>query len=259
MAFERRTDMNPDIRDETRIARNLNLMGNCDHEGGRFRKVSIMGQVRFRKDLRCLSFSCMGKAWMEGAFRSAKTSVMGELAMEGPAEGGRLSVMGKVIAEQSLSALRLDAMGELTVRGKLEAEEVKLLGRLNVEGDCNVDRFTSYGDFDISGLLSVDDLRVTPGNRCHAEEIGGARIEVRRHFWRHGMWEFFRFLSGFFHERRLEARTIEGDEVILEDVTADLVRGTRVRIGRGCRIRRVEYGELCHIHPKAEVGESVQS
>ncbi len=36
-------------------------------------------------------------------------------------------------------------------------------------------------------------------------------------------------------------------------------RGTRVTIGKGCRIARVEYGELCHIHPKAEVGESVQS
>lgn len=250
--------MNPDTRDDMRIARNLSLMGTCDHGGGRFRKVSIMGQVHFQEDLRCLSFSCMGKAWMEGAFRSAKTSVMGELTLEGPAEGGRISVMGRVFSG-NLSAQRLDAMGELTVHGKLEAEEVKLLGRLTIEGDCNVDRFRSYGDFDISGLLSVDDLSLTPGSRCRASEIGGARIEVRRHFWRHGVAEVLRSLSGFLHERRLETRTIEGDEIFLEDVTAELVRGTRVTIGKGCRIARVEYGELCHIHPKAEVGKSVQS
>jgi cytoskeletal protein CcmA (bactofilin family) len=257
MDLEGGTNVNPETGDETRIARDLNLMGNCDQGGGRFRRISIMGQVRFLEDLRCLSFSCMGKAWMNGTFRSAKTSVMGELTLECPAEGGRISVMGHVFS-RDLSAQRLDAMGELVVRGKLEAQEVKLLGRLRVEGDCNVDRFRSYGDFDISGLLSVDDLRITPGNLCRVGEIGGARIEVRRHFWRHGLWEILRSISGFFHERRLEVRTIEGDEIVLENVTADLVRGTRVRIGKGCRIRRVEYGELLHQHPGAEVGESAQ-
>ena len=51
----------------------------------------------------------------------------------------------------------------------------------------------------------------------------------------------------------LRATLIEGDEIHLEDTSADVVRGKRVEIGPGCHIETVEYSEQLDIHPDAEV------
>jgi len=51
----------------------------------------------------------------------------------------------------------------------------------------------------------------------------------------------------------LRANVIEGDEVHLEDTTAETVRGKTVEIGPGCQIGTVEYSDKLDVHPNAEV------
>ena len=51
----------------------------------------------------------------------------------------------------------------------------------------------------------------------------------------------------------LTASSIEGDEIELEDTTADVVRGKRVVIGPGCHIKTVEYIDTLDVHEDAEV------
>ncbi|MBI3830518.1 MAG: hypothetical protein HY291_13440, partial [Planctomycetes bacterium] len=52
---------------------------------------------------------------------------------------------------------------------------------------------------------------------------------------------------------KLEAKTIEGDAVELENTVADLVKGKRVKIGKGCKIGAVEYTESIAVNDKASV------
>ena len=57
---------------------------------------------------------------------------------------------------------------------------------------------------------------------------------------------------------RQETVTIEGDDIELENVEAEIVRGKYVRIGHGCRIGTVEYGENLEAEP-GTVSRSTQT
>ncbi|MFR7745570.1 MAG: hypothetical protein ACLU3I_21860 [Acutalibacteraceae bacterium] len=52
--------------------------------------------------------------------------------------------------------------------------------------------------------------------------------------------------------------SIEGDNIELENVEAEIVRGKYVRIGHGCRIGTVEYGENLEAE-HGTVGHSTQT
>ncbi|WP_052475838.1 hypothetical protein [Cohnella kolymensis] len=74
---------------------------------------------------------------------------------------------------------------------------------------------------------------------CHAKEIGGGKINVRKASTLNPFNLFFK-PSAY---AQLFASVIEGDEVYLENTKADIVRGNRVTIGKGCDIGIVEYKE----------------
>ena len=57
---------------------------------------------------------------------------------------------------------------------------------------------------------------------------------------------------------RLKTKRIEGDSVELEGTTADLVKGAKVVIGKGCKIKTVEYSESIEVHEKASVEKQVK-
>ena len=65
---------------------------------------------------------------------------------------------------------------------------------------------------------------------------------------------------GIFHTSPGCARigSIEGDNIELENVEAEIVRGKYVRIGHGCRIGTVEFGENLEAEP-GTVGHSTQT
>jgi cytoskeletal protein CcmA (bactofilin family) len=237
----------------------LNIMGTSTVAGGRYRKVNVMGELRVEGEIRCLSFNCMGDAVVEASFQSQKTSVMGDMEFRGTVDAGLLNVMGDATCLAGLRARKANCMGEIEVVGTFNADEVRLMGELKVGGDCNADRFVSQGAFRIGGLLSVDELEVVVWGPSRVAEIGGCRISVRR---RRGilgvLWVWDTVLSALgLHERsgRLEADTVEGDDIRLEDTTAKVVRGRKVSIGPGCRIGRVEHGGEFSRRGDAEIGE----
>ena len=51
----------------------------------------------------------------------------------------------------------------------------------------------------------------------------------------------------------LAAKVIEGDDIYLENTTADMVRGNKVKIGPGCQIGVVEYRDDFTHDPKATI------
>lgn len=243
---------------ESRTPKDLNAVGEMDHAGGRFRRVSIVGKTRFTGDLRALSFNCMGESRFDCGFQSQKANIMGQVLFNASVDAGELAVMGQVEAFQGLRARTIKCMGQVQVQGVLNADEISLFGQLRVQGDCNVDKFRSNGNFRIGGLLSVDHLQVTPSGTCIAEDIGGARIEIRR---RHWLWGLGRALTLFTKADRhmLEVGVVEGDEIHLEDTTAKTVRGARVVVGEGCRVDRVEYSQSISVHASSHVGEIVKT
>jgi cytoskeletal protein CcmA (bactofilin family) len=241
------------------VDNDMKFMGETTHPGGQFRDIAVVGRTRMDGDVTCRSFSCVGEAQLRGGLQSGRTSIMGQAAVEGPVDAGDLSVMGQLDCAAALRMRVLNCMGKLSCRGRVDAETAKVFGQLVVQGDCNVDDFHSQGTFEIDGLLSVDNLVVRPYGPCRAGEIGGARIEVRRRLGLLGRIPLVGWVrSCLFGNRgsRLQVQSIEGDDLVLEDTEAKVVRGARIRIGRGCRIGAVEYRETCSCDPDSSVGET---
>jgi cytoskeletal protein CcmA (bactofilin family) len=243
------------------VENDMKFMGESSHPGGRFRDISVIGRTRIDGDVDCRSFACMGEARVGGGLDSRATKIMGQMTVAGPVAAGDLKVMGQLDCGLTLRAASLDCMGDLKVHGQVDAEKVRLFGQMVVQGDCNVDDFHSRGVFAIDGLLSVDHLQIMPHGLCKAGEIGGARIEVRRR----GGWLNLTPVGDWLRDKwpwgrlaRLETQSIEGDDISLEDTTATVIRGARVKIGAGCKIGRVEFRETYSQEPGSEVGEAVQ-
>ena len=108
------------------------------------------------------------------------------------------------------------------------------------------------GAVQIGGLLNAETVEIStnPAVRIHA--IGGGTIRVLQK-------DTTTFL-GIFRTNPGRARigSIEGDDIELENVEAEIIRGKYVRIGHGCRIGTVEYGENLEAEP-GTVSRSTQT
>ena len=49
------------------------------------------------------------------------------------------------------------------------------------------------------------------------------------------------------------------DDISLEATDAQIVRGTRVKVGNGCRIDTVEYSESLEVSPRATVQNRIKT
>ena len=108
------------------------------------------------------------------------------------------------------------------------------------------------GAVEISGLLNAETVEISANRAVHISAIGGGTIRV--------LQKDTATVLGIFHTSPGCARigSIEGDNIELENVEAEIVRGKYVRIGHGCRIGTVEYGENLEAEP-GTVSRSTQT
>ena len=224
--------------DERRPDLRINGVNNAP--GGHYRNVSIEGVGKV-----------MGPVQADGDVRmNGIVTVLGDMRAAQWNGDGKFKIEGHLAVE----SLRIN--GLVDVKGKVSGETLALQGMLNVKADCELERFEAEGGFVIGGLLNAGMIDVRLHTKGKAPEIGAESIRVRKmprsaweKLWR---WMFPKWSP------QLEAELIEGDEVDLENTTAAIVRGSRVALGAGCRIGRVEYRESIVKHPGAQVQEEVK-
>ena len=148
---------------------------------------------------------------------------------------------------------RVSISGAGRVNGSLKCEELHCSGAAKVQGgvDC-AGELRSSGAVQIGGLLNAETVEISANPAVHIHAIGGGTIRVLQK-------DTTTFL-GIFRTSPGCARigSIEGDNIELEYVEAEIVRGKYVRIGRGCRIGTVEYGENLEAEP-GTVRQSTQT
>ena len=107
-----------------------------------------------------------------------------------------------------------------------------------------------HGGFRVSGLIKAGQVDVELGGRSNARKIRGSVIVVKS---RRSFFSWARMC------KHLNVDLIEGDDISLEATYAQIVRGTRVNVGNGCRIDTVEYSESLEVSPKATVQNQVKT
>jgi len=230
------------------------VSGSGSLSGGTYTRISISGSGKVNGDVLVEELKISGSGKVNGRTDAGQISVSGSASFSDSLTADELRVSGVGKVEGQVRAKELKCSGSFKASGGITSDYIKLSGHLRSGGDVEADIFRASGGFDIDGLLSADKVEIHLGGRCSAREIGGERIEVQRasSSLLAGLVRILGVNSGI---SKLETRVIEGDDVLLEDTTADVVRGKRIEIGSGCRIGTVEYAERLHVQEDAVVKE----
>ena len=247
----------------------MKISGSSTMPGGEYGSVSISGAGKVYGSLKCEELHCSGAAKVQGdvdcagelhtsgagkiagSVRCGSLSASGDFSAQSVQVEGLASVSGSLRTERALTADELSASGSLEA-GSVHCRAFRASGSCRVSGDIEAETAALSGAVQIGGLLNAETVEISanPAVRIHA--IGGGTIRV--------LQKDTAVILGLFRAGSGCARvgSIEGDEIELEDVEAEIVRGRNVRIGEGCRIGCVEYSGTLTAAP-GTVGKSVRT
>lgn len=212
---------------------NLTINGSGNYSGGSYDKISIFGDGTIVNDVECKVYKIFGTSEALENVKSQSMKVLGEAEVKGNLESADMLLMGTMAVGGTAALKKIKVLGTLEVGEHLTGDEATIKGSISVGSDVEFETFDSSGGFEIKGLLNADTIKISLRyGQSTAEEIGGEKITVKR------KTSFNPFSR---EEGSLAAKVIEGDEIYLENTTAEIVRGNNVKIGSGCQIGMVEY------------------
>ncbi len=229
--------------------------------GGSYSRVSISGAGKISGDIYAENLTMSGAGRVSGHCEVVQLTVSGTGTFEHAVIADEMKVSGVAKVNGPVKVKELKCSGTFKTSDSISSEYVKVSGTLHVGGDVEAEIFRASGGFDVRGLLSADRIEIHPGGRCRAQEIGGAKIDIRRYGSRDraGLLDsLLRALSSTWGGD-VEANLIEGDEIYLENTRADVVRGKQIQIGPHCKIGLVEYSESLVVHDDSEVEKQTKT
>ncbi|ANS76074.1 hypothetical protein AWM70_17025 [Paenibacillus yonginensis] len=243
-------------QESKQVRNDLNISGMSTTAGGVYRDVRIDGMAKVNGDLDCVSLRINGTLGMKGSVKSEEITVNGMGTIDGPVESKEIRIDGMFTLKGEVRCTDLDVNGKSKIEGRLQGDKINIGGEVTVKGDVQCEAFETEGNIKLEGLLNAETVDIRLHSLSTVKEIGCERIDVRR-IERGGGFGFLKNFS-LMGGPRLKVDLIEGDDIFLEDTEADTVRGTRVYLGRGCKIRRVEYRESLQTDDDTVIGQSLQ-
>lgn len=230
--------------------------------GGEYSSVRVSGSGKVTGDIKCESFSASGSAHVLGKIDCSGTvSCAGACSFDGDIICDKFSCAGSA-KTKSVKAKVFKIAGSTKCMGSVNADEISVAGSSKICGDLTGEIVKIRGSIVTEGLVSGDTVDIEFESQCVIPEIGGENISVRPRSNGNG-WKIDFFGIHIVSNESgaaggAEIGSVEGDEINLESVKAEIVRGSKVTIGKGCRIKRVEYSESIVIDEKATVEEQVK-
>ncbi|MCX6376760.1 MAG: hypothetical protein NTU88_12130 [Armatimonadetes bacterium] len=231
----------------------IRISGSGTAGGGVYDEIAISGSGKVTGDAEARSVRVSGSAHFEGSLKADSFRGSGSFKIAGDVEAKEFKCSGAGSLGGNVKADKLATSGSVKIEESAKVVNAEISGSAKIGGDLEGEHVRSSGVINVGGLLSADTVEMALGGNCRVREIGGERITVSSGDSRGS--GFFRFVW-LCSPGSLTAETIEGDDLHLESTTAKVVRGQRVKIGPGCRIERVEYGESLQIDPDARVDET---
>jgi len=232
----------------------LSISGYGVTPGGDYGSVHISGRGKITGDVTCGDLIISGSGDAMGAVSCTRLHINGEAGIHGDLKTGELKVRGSGDFKSGVQCDDLSISGSAYAAQSVSAKVVKVSGSVHVKGDISADKFSSSGAFEVGGLLSADDIDITlDWSTSKAREIGGERVTAKVGI--KGLSVLRTIFTLGTHTPRLEADSIEGSSVWLEQTRARVVRGQNVTLGDGCDIVLVEYSGTLHKVGNARVGE----
>ena len=213
----------------------ISINGSGSSGGGTFNKVTIRGEGTLTENVTCKTLKTFGSSDIKENVEADQISVFGESKIKGNCTAPVLKVMGQLTVDGDLTSQTTKVRGSLEIGNNFRGDAADVKGELTVQGGAELERLVLTGRLQVSGMLNAGDLDLQlKFDDSRVEEMGGENIQVRR---KNAPLPFGKT------EGALQAKVIEGDDLYLEYTKADIVRGKRVTIGKGCEINLVEYSQ----------------
>lgn len=232
---------------------NINISGAGSAGGGQYDSIKISGSGKIVGETVCNEFKVSGSAKVENALDAKVVKISGSAKFMENLNMETINTSGSSIILGNLKGQIAKVSGSSKIEGQVDAEEIHVSGSITVGQDCNTDIFKLSGGCRIGGLLNAGEIEIKIGGHCQIGTIGAENVTVEKGQFKGVLGEMFSSLFG--QENILECETIEGDEIFLENTYADMVRGKKIMIGKGCQIKRVEYSDSLEISKDAKVTE----
>ncbi|MNJ47842.1 Polymer-forming cytoskeletal [compost metagenome] len=235
-------------------AKDLRINGMGQVPGGTYGKVNTDGVATLKGEVVCSSLTANGSLKVKGSIHAGQFRLNGTGSGTGTLSGEQLRVDGTLKVDGNVSSRHVKINGMLQATGEAIGEQADIDGSMKLGGSAKYEAMKVHGLIQVDRRLSAGELDIVMAGACRAKEISGERIHVRKKM---GSSRLLALLSTSLAPR-LTAELIEGDEIVLEETTAGVIRGNIIRIGPGCEIDRVEYRLHYEIDPKASVGRVEQ-
>ncbi|TDM11965.1 hypothetical protein [Macrococcus lamae] len=226
----------------------LNITEPFVAEGGVFEQINAEVRTDFTSSVETheLTIGTDGDVFVEGRLNAPYISNKGTLDIMDTIETEELANHPDAVikAGDHVGARIIDNEGTLELGRSLRAESLQSKGSIST-GVVDTTTFQSTGTLNIDEL-NADDLHIKVGPDSSIKFINANNISIK------AMREGLIFKDD---DAKLVVEEIEGSDVYVENVIADLVRGDQVRIGRNCIIKVVEYTDTYHLDESSEVYE----
>jgi len=134
----------------------------------------------------------------------------------------------------------------------IKAEQCYTTGSLLVDTSVNVDTFHASGLIQIADNLTAEEVMIKLHYKSSIGHIiANKNIEIRSN--RLSLVNLLRL-----GRKNGKCSTIQGRQITIEYLDADLVIGEEVMIGAGCKIREVQYSKSLNVSSRSVVKHSVK-
>ena len=166
-----------------------------------------------------------------------------------------------------LKCVDFSAEGMCKCLGSMEAEKIhtegtfKCIGNIKTkslyaEGIFKAEKEVSADVIKLEGMITCEELsadKIEIEGGCKVQKVFGESIKINNVS--NGRVNF----NLFFKPKDLsKAQLIECTELEADILAADVIRASRVKLGRYCSANLIEYSESIDIHPEAKIKEIVK-
>lgn len=219
------------------------LIGMPKIKDGEYKNLSTMGVPRF-----------LGNITVSKLLTVGINSIIGRLKCE------EIECMGITRVKEKLEIHSIKNVGRCRFTNVLDSYKVENIGFLYAQEGIETEFFESTGGFKVNGLLNAGEIKIDINLPSSAEEIGGDHICIKQEnrAWKFNLINRLLFWNWSIKKPVLKCAAIEGTDISLEYTYAGLVRGNKVRIGPGCKIKQVEYADELHTDTKSSINNIVR-
>jgi len=212
-------------------------------------RISMSGSSTLPGGLHIGELKTSGSSRVEGEVHADRIEFSGSASIDGDAHFEHLRKSGSLDVEGGVYGNTMRVSGSTTIRGDAEiSDELRSSGSIRVEGGIESKGFVELrGGFEVRGRVKARHFEARLGRRLSVAEEG---IEA-------DVVDVEPLPRDWDREGELRTKDIVGvEEVTIENVECENIRGGRVVIRGGCRVNgKVEYTESIEVSPNSYLAQ----